>query len=296
MPIIRHKVGDWARKYKRHPRIIAAEGIPGRVIMDKEKAIEHLKHQKDALEKLRHSHVGDETFKKWYRDTRVMIENIFGSDAKHVKEFENISFHPKVLTTDKEQRQMWKRKGFEEDFISARALLSSLLDEIERFGVAGEGSDSISNPSQNILLIFDKFKSIARQLQSRHDNRPTITMKDEYDVQDLLHTLLRLFFDDIRPEEWTPSYAGGASRMDFLLKNEKIVIEVKKTRSGLKEEEIGEQLIIDIAKYKSHPDCQKLICFIYDPEGRIGNPASLENDLSGTKDGLEVSVYVRPKS
>jgi hypothetical protein len=24
--------------------------------------------------------------------------------------------------------------------------------------------------------------------------------------QDLLHTILKLHFDDIRPEEWTPSY------------------------------------------------------------------------------------------
>jgi hypothetical protein len=26
-------------------------------------------------------------------------------------------------------------------------------------------------------------------------------------------------FDDIRPEEYTPSYAGGSSRIDFLLED-----------------------------------------------------------------------------
>ena len=48
----------------------------------------------------------------------------------------------------------------------------------------------------------------------------------------LLHnyTDFILYFDDIRAEEWTPSYAGKCARVDFLLKNEKIVIEVKKTR------------------------------------------------------------------
>ena len=55
-------------------------------------------------------------------------------------------------------------------------------------------------------------------------------IKDEYDVQDLLNALLRLNFDDVRPEEYTPSYAGSSTRVDFLLKKEKIVIEVKKTR------------------------------------------------------------------
>jgi len=106
---------------------------------------------------------------------------------------------------------------------------------------------------------------------------------------------LRIYFDDIRPEEWTPSYAGGCSRMDFLLKKEKIVIEVKKTRKGLSAKEIGEQLIIDIAKYQAHGDCETLICFAYDPEGRISNPRGLEHDLNMKRDGFQVRVIVAPK-
>ena len=76
--------------------------------------------------------------------------------------------------------------------------------------------------------IFMRFYKIARQLRNRHGNRQTLSIEDEYDVQDLLHALLHLYFDDIRPEEWTPSYAGKSARVDFLLKNEKTVIEVKK--------------------------------------------------------------------
>jgi len=67
--------------------------------------------------------------------------------------------------------------------------------------------------------------------------------------------------------------------MDFLLKNEKIVIEAKKTRKGLGPKEVSDQIIIDIARYKEHSDCELLICFIYDPEGRISNPVGLKNDL-----------------
>jgi hypothetical protein len=136
---------------------------------------------------------------------------------------------------------------------------------------------------------------VARQLRSRHDNRTTLDVEDEYDTQDLLHALLQLGFDDIRPEEWTPSYAGGSSRMDFLLKQEKIVIEVKKTRKGLAAKEVGEQLIIDIQKYQTHPDCKSLLCFVYDPEGRISNPRGLENDLSKETNGFKVRVVIAPK-
>jgi len=122
----------------------------------------------------------------------------------------------------------------------------------------------------------------------------TLSVEDEYDVQDLLHALLTLYFDDIRPEEWTPSYAGGSSRMDFLLKKEQIVLEVKKTRKGLGAKELGEQLLIDIQKYKEHPDCSTLFCFVYDPEGRIANPRGIENDLNKTYNGLPVKVLITP--
>ena len=121
-------------------------------------------------------------------------------------------------------------------------------------------------------------------------------INDEYDVQDLMKALLKLYFDDIRPEEWTPSYAGSSSRIDFLLKDDEIAIEIKKTRKNLTDKKIGEELIIDIVKYKQHPDCKTLICFIYDPEGNIGNPIGLENDLKQlSTEGMNIIVIVAPK-
>jgi len=110
----------------------------------------------------------------------------------------------------------------------------------------------------------------------------------------MLHALLWVHFEDIRPEEWTPSYAGKASRMDFLLKQEQIVIEAKKTRAGLTAKEIGSQLIDDIARYKTHPDCRALVCFVYDPEGLVANPRGLEADLQ-RNEPMPVRVYIRPR-
>ena len=159
-----------------------------------------------------------------------------------------------------------------------------------------QGTKEIVQPILILEKVFNRFHQVTRQLRSRRDERPTLDVSDEYDVQDLLHSLLKLYFDDIRPEEWTPSYAGGSSRMDFLLKNEQLVIEVKKTRDNLRDRSIGEQLIVDIAKYKEHPDCRTLVCFIYDAEGLIANPTGLENDLnSSSTDELSVWVYVFPK-
>lgn len=141
-----------------------------------------------------------------------------------------------------------------------------------------------------------RFHAVAVQLRSRREDRPTLDVNDEYDVQDLMHALLRIHFNDVRPEEWVPSYAGSASRTDFLLPEIDTVIKIKKTRNGLNARNIGEQLIIDIAKYKKHPQCRKLICFVYDPEGRIANPAGIESDINNDEHGIEVQVSILPKA
>ena len=46
--------------------------------------------------------------------------------------------------------------------------------------------------------------------------------------------------------------------MDFLVKEEQIVIETKHNRKNLLEKQITEELVIDIARYSSHPDCKRL--------------------------------------
>lgn len=146
-----------------------------------------------------------------------------------------------------------------------------------------------------ISNIIEHFNACAIQLKRRHAGRETIIIQDEYDVQDLLHALLKLHFLDVRPEEWTPSYAGNSNRMDFLLKEAHLAIEVKMTRDNLKDKEIGEQLIIDIAKYQQHPDVDTLYCFVYDPNTILHNPVGLENDLNKlSTDNFSVKVFVRP--
>lgn len=162
------------------------------------------------------------------------------------------------------------------------------------------GPIDVSLDQQKLLDALDqvvlKFHAVAVQLRSRYADRATLDINDEYDVQDLMHALLRLYFDDVRPEEWVPSYAGSASRTDFLLPQIDTVVEIKKTRVGLNSKVLGEQLIIDIFKYKKHPQCRNLLCFVYDPEGRIANPGGIENDLNNGDHGIEVRVCILPRA
>jgi hypothetical protein len=175
-----------------------------------------------------------------------------------------------------------------------------MVSKRQNFGIAGEKFQTKSalhkHVRQMVMLerLCSRFHLVARQLRSRHGNRETLRVEDEYDVQDLLHALLILEHDDIGLEEWTPSYTDGNSRTDFFLKADQVVIEAKMTRYGFGAREVGEQLMIDIRKYKQHSGCRTLVCFVYDPEGRIDNPRGIENDLSGDKDGLSVRVIIAP--
>ena len=120
-------------------------------------------------------------------------------------------------------------------------------------------------------------------------------MEDEIDVQDLLRALLRIQFDDIGTDEWTPSYSGEAPRTTFLLNDGRLAVIVKKTRPGLNAKDLTDQLRIDIERYRSHDRCTTLLCFIYDPEGRIGNPRGLEASLTSVNDPFGIDILIAPK-
>lgn len=171
-------------------------------------------------------------------------------------------------------------------------IIQNVRSYIEKGYISLEKENNI-NAEGTFDLIFNNFHKVVKSLRNRYNDRNTIDVDDEYDVQDLLFSILQMFFKDIRKEEWTPSYAGNSSRVDFLLKEEKTVIEVKKTRKTMKDKDLGEQLIIDIAKYKSHPDCKKLVCFVYDPEGRIVNPDGIIKDLERDNENF-VKIYINP--
>lgn len=218
------------------------------------------------------NYVDNALFEPWKRKSLLYLQRMFPNDTQ-VATFENIVH----------------ANNFSDNCRSLLAILQAYRD----VDVNGQTVDY----DEIINVIFNRFHAFAHNLKRRYNNRTTITISDEYDVQDLLHAIFALHFDDVRPEEWTPSYAGGCNRIDFLLKDEEIAVEVKMTRKGMNDKDLGEQLLIDIDKYRSHPKCKKLYCFVYDPDGIIRNPRGLEKDLDNHGKDLKdftVKTYIRP--
>ena len=186
------------------------------------------------------------------------------------------------------------------DLAEAAVLSCSLRDAIRmRLKSAIADTRLLTRSTQDATILVEiicrRFPLFSKHLLKRHNNRQSIEIQDEYDVQDLMHAILQLHFEDVRPEETTPSHGGNAARMDFLLMPEEVVVEVKMTRKNLGQREIVSQLAEDKERYKSHSHCRTLICFVYDPDGHCSKPTALEKDLSETTERMRVVVIVAPK-
>ena len=254
--------------------------------MDKEKAIKALNELLDEL--------NNEVKKSKFIDKEYGICYI-NDEIYEAFRLKTISLL-KLIIKDKEDESIKKISDLTYNYYSSIEIIEKIIKDIKEYiekDYIVLEEKKIVNLDNTFDMIFGNFHKVVKKMRNRYDNRETLDVKDEYDVQDLLFAILQIFFKDIRKEEWTPSYAGNSSRVDFLLKDEKVVIEVKKTRESMKDKDLGEQLIIDIAKYKSHPDCKNLICFVYDPDGRIVNPDGIIKDLE--KDNKDfVKIYINP--
>ena len=130
-------------------------------------------------------------------------------------------------------------------------------------------------------------------LTHRRKGVTPLTFDSEYDIQDLLHSQLRPWVADIRPEEFTPSYAGTSTRMDFLLPRYSLVLETKRVLDKPHATKIGDELIVDIEHYRRHQKCDRLWCVVYDPLHLLPNPSGLVTDLEGQRSTPDGSVQVR---
>ena len=244
---------------------------------------------------------------KGQHEVVVMMRDL----AFAVDELANLSI-PKVFATPLQlvDRLVWLRDLAEENRTKADAIgkRTDWMDDVTYlFETSNEITQATnyalslleSTPAEasaiaKVTYLLSKLTSVAAGIKQRHKkngiSRPTLQVKDEYDVQDLLQGVLAIGFDDVRREIYTPSYAATTSRADFILVPEEMIIEVKMTRKGLSRTKLVQELIIDIAYYKNVANCKHLVCAIWDTGKLLTNPASLR-DLEINNPGF-VTVLV----
>lgn len=227
---------------------------------------------------------------EWTTNVIVCCAAVFGNDHSFTEQAKQIVHVNRSLSNASRTEQL------------IATLKSAVRAVVDQTAALVDDVPATSDPVAVLKRVFDRFHSVVKQLRVRRKDygdgrtkqpRPTLNVTDEYDVQELLHSLLWLWFDDIRREEWTPSVANASKRIDLILGRESVAIETKMTRPGMTETSLVDELIIDIRNYKGHPRCKTLVVFVYDPTELISNAAAIEDDLAEHTDGFPVHVFVR---
>jgi hypothetical protein len=70
---------------------------------------------------------------------------------------------------------------------------------------------------------------------------------------------------------------------------------VKITSERYSTKKLGEDLLIDIGRYKAYPNCSDLVIFIYDKGDHITNKYGFAADLEGqSTTGFKITVIINP--
>ncbi|MGB9236992.1 MAG: hypothetical protein WCC04_21490 [Terriglobales bacterium] len=204
--------------------------------------------------------------------------------------------NPDEAISWKEQRarvvRVLEENGFRY-YRAGRVLPSGQPPEAAYPSAVSYGPRKPADVEELLLQLVKNIRRAMHPLTHRRKGAVSLTFSTEYDVQDLLHALLRPWITDIRPEEFTPSLAGSSTRMDFLLPAHKLVIELKFVRDVNHAKKIGDELIVDIDHYRRHPECETLWCVVYDPEHMIRNAEALRKDLEGSRSTKDGTVVVK---
>jgi len=167
--------------------------------------------------------------------------------------------------------------------------------EISRIAPTAVGHTRYTAPLDTLKLVsaLDQFQECVRYLNTRRSSGAVINISSENDVQDVVYLMLRPWITDIVYENPTDRFGSRYVIKDFLTKELKTVVEAKYVRDKKHGKGISKELHDDIESYKTHPDAQNIIFFIYDPNALIPDATALRRHIDGTRKYGEktISVY-----
>lgn len=124
--------------------------------------------------------------------------------------------------------------------------------------------------TENIIHMLNNFSNAIKRITTdRYNNKAGITIEQEYDVQDILFSFFKFYFNDAIRENPLKKKAGSNSIIDICFPERKIYIEIKMLKQkDNNEKNIIEQLKKDMFDY-NQKEVENLIIFVYDPFKKI---------------------------
>ena len=134
---------------------------------------------------------------------------------------------------------------------------------------------TVSEGIAPVLRALREFDACVRYLNTRRSAGAVIDIQSEADVQDVLYLLLRPWIVDLVYESPTDKSANRFVIKDFSSAARRFVIDAKYIRDKEHGRLISKELHDDIEMYRTHPWCDHLVFFVYDPDAFIPDQRAL---------------------
>ena len=118
-----------------------------------------------------------------------------------------------------------------------------------------------------------------RYLNTRRSAGAVINIQSEADVQDVLYLLLRPWITDLVYESPSDKFGNRYVIKDFSSTAGRFVIDAKYIRDKDHGRLISKELHDDIEMYRTHPRCDDLVFFVYDPDAFIPDERALREAI-----------------
>lgn len=144
-----------------------------------------------------------------------------------------------------------------------------------------------------VIEVLENFDDAVKKIKGeRRKGHESFGIRDEYDVQDLLYLVLKSIFPKLKEEDPTPRVGVKSNKIDLILREEGILIEVKMIKeSDSSEKDFIEQLKNDIESYYECKWLKHLVCYVYDPFGKTKTKQNFY-DLNGNRTIKDISFSV----
>lgn len=180
------------------------------------------------------------------------------------------------MATDRRLVPIWRGKDYTHDLLFS-GLQKQLPDpEIEL-----------------VVRLCKRLPAAARILANRRSGKTPFSMSDEYDVQDLMHSILRAYVKHSVTEEPMGKIAGVRhGRADIAIEDLQTIIEAKFVRGPDDQRRLVEEYSNDLLLYTKWPSLKHLIFLIYNSQD-LRDPEAFEK-LEGPQNvnGVEFNVYM----
>lgn len=194
-----------------------------------------------------------------------LVARVFGSNSVEYTQYNSWNAYSQTFAFSMDipdyewerQCQERYRSGAQRTILELQAILDE-LEQVRRLEI--HELHEVRADFELVLTLCKRLPQAQRCLSNRRFNKPAFSIEDEYDAQDLLHSLLKAYFKYSVQEQPLAKLANTSSRVDLAIEELETLIELKYAHGPKDQQRIVKEFAQDALLYTS---CHWLKHFIY---------------------------------